>query len=262
MALRPVVATTAIALLVLSGCALLPPAPSASPTQSSATPTPTASEAPVAELPEDALLSVSMRATADSGAAVDIQLVLLKPVPVGDPAADPRAAAIVDWCEGEVDQSVLESGGGYSLGELKVTATSVPGTAPWPADLPLHLIPGEGQGVALAPGGAVYPVERPNDLNDPGFYVPHCQQDGFLPVPGSGSLYLGWSDDAALLKAWIGANYGATFDLWGEPVDPDRVKLSNCAAVITDLGASMGGSDSNLTEFFSPTQCLLVGSAV
>ena len=260
MTLRPSALAAALALagLVLAGCA---PAPAPAPTDSG-TPTPVETETPVAQLPVDALLSVSMRATTDTGAAVDILLVLLKPEPIGSSVAAPRAAATLDWCEGEIDQSVLELDDGFSFAQLDVTATPVAGTTAWPAELPLHLIPGEGQGPTLAPGGGVYAVERPNELNEDGFYVPHCAQDGFIDVPGTGSLYLGWGNDGTILDDWIGANYGATFDLWGEPIDPDRVTLSDCATVITDLGKSMGGSESNLTEFFSSTQCLLVGSSV
>jgi hypothetical protein len=263
MRLRPAIATTALAMLVLSGCGLLPAAPTSSaPTGSSPTPTPTPTEAAPAPLPDDAVLSVSMRATTNTGAAVDILLVLLKPEPYDAGAAAVRVAKTVDWCQGEIDQSVLAIDGGYSFGQLDATATAVPGTAPWPSDLELHLVPGEGVGPSIASGGDVHQVERPNELNEDGFYVPHCQQDGFLPVPGSGSLYLGWNGDAPFLNAWIGSNYGATFDLWGEPTDPGRVTLSDCSATITPLGKSLGASETNMSEFFSDTQCALIGSAV
>lgn len=263
MRLRPVIATTALAVLVLSGCGLLPPAPPGGPAPSEApTSTPTPTEPAAAPLPDDALLSVSMRATADTGAAVDILLVLLKPEPYDSPTAAVRVAKTVGWCEDEIDQSVLGIDGGYSFGQLDVTATAVPGTAPWPSDLELHLVPGENDGPSLAHGGDVHQVERPNELNEEAFYVPHCLQDGFMPVPGAGSLYLGWNGDAPSLNAWIGANYGASFLLWGEPIDPDQVTLSNCSAVITDLGKSLGASESNMTEFFASSQCILVGSAV
>lgn len=262
MTLRPAALTTAVALaaLVLAGCTPTPAPTNSSAPSESASPTPT--EEPVAPLPEDAVLSVSMRATADTGAAVDILLVLLKPVPYGDPAAVQAANATAAWCEGEVDESVFQAEGGFSFAELDVTVTAVDGTPAWPSTLPLHLIPGEGHGPTITTGGGAYPVERPNELNEEGFYVPHCQQDGFLSVPGTGLLYLGWGNDGGSLTAWTGANYGATFDTWGEPINPDQVKLSECTSVITDLGISMGGSANVLSEFFSDTQCLLVGSSV
>lgn len=264
MALRPAVLITAVALsaLALGGCSLLP----AAPTNATAKPTPTISETPAAEepdvvLPPDTVLSLSMRATSDTGAAVDILLVLLKPEPIGTDGAAPRAAATLDWCVDEVDQSVLESGSGFSFAELDVTVTPVAGTPVWPADLPLHILPGEGEGATLATGGAAYQVERPNELNEEAFYVPHCAQDAFLSVPGSGALYLGWGDDGTTLDDWLGTQYGATFDSWGEPVNPDQATLTECTAVITDLGKSMGASDGTFTEFFSDTQCILSAAA-
>lgn len=264
MRLRPAIAITALTLLALSGCGLLPPAPPPVPTPTgTAEETPTPTPTPVAKpLPKDAVLGITMRATTDTGAALDIQLVLLKPVSYSDPAGAPRAAATIAWCEGEVDQSVVESQSGFSFAELDATATPVPGTSPWPSDLPLHLSPGEGDGPTLAEGGDVYPVERPNELNDPGFYVPHCQQDGFMTVPGHGALYLGFQDDATTLSAWVNTTYGATFDAWGEPTGPVYVTLSDCAAVITPLGKSMGASESNMVDFFSETQCFVQGSTV
>ena len=245
---------------MLSSCNLLPPAPT--PTEKptvDVTPTETP-EPEAAPLPADALLSVSMRATHDSGAAVDILLVLLKSEPVGSDGAAPRAAALLDWCVDELDQGVLESESGYSFGELDATVTAVAGTPVWPADLALHLSPGEDSTAALATGGAAYQVERPNDLNDPGFYVPHCRQDAFLGVPGTGALYLGWGNDGTTLDDWLGAQYGATFDQWGEPVGDPPVELSGCTFVLTDLGTSMGATDASFTEFFSASQCIVQGS--
>ena len=114
----------------------------------------------------------------------------------------------------------------------------------------------------LAPGGGAYAVERPDDSGsaDPGYYVPHCQQDGFLAVPGTGSVYLGWGNDATTLDDWATSNYGATFDGFGERIEKSRFALTNCTKVITALGTSMGGSDASLPDYFSSTTCR-VGSA-
>lgn len=264
MTLRPAALLTAIALaaLTLVGCNPTPVPTSSSVPSETPSPTPIEVVDPLAELPDDAVVGISMRATADTGAAVDILLVLHAPVPYGAPTAVPMANATADWCEGEVDESVFQAEGGFSFAQFDVTATAVDGTPAWPSTLPLHLIPGEGQGPTITAGGGAYPVERPNELNEEGFYVPHCQQDGFLAVPGTGLLYLGWGNDGGSLTGWIGTNYGGTFDSWGEPVNPDQVTLSNCASVITELGISMGGSPNAMSEFFSETQCGLVGSAV
>lgn len=255
----PLVTTLALAALVLAGCA---PTPTPAPTPvDSTTPTPVETETPVAQLPDDAVLGLSLHATATNGAEVDIQLVLLKPEPIGSDAAAPRAAATATWCEGEVDQSIFESESGYSFAQLDVTVTPVAGTAAWPSDLPLHILPGGG-GPTLAPGGAAYAVERPDDsgADDPAYYVPHCQQDAFLAVPGTGSVYLGWGNDGTSLTAWIGTEYGATFDQWGEPIGDPPVLLTNCTTVITELGKSMGGNEQNLIDFFSDSQCIVVGN--
>ena len=250
----------ALGALLLSGCNLLPPAPT--PTEKptvEVTPTETP-EAEAAPLPADALLSLSLRATSTTGAAVDILLVLLKPEPIGTDGAAPRAAATLNRCPDEIDQSVLEAETGYSFGELDVTATAVAGTPVWPADLALHLQPGEGGGASLATGGAAYQVQRPNELNEDAFYVPYCSQDAFLGVPGTGAVYLGWGNDGTTLDDWLGAQYGASFDLWGEPIGDAPAELSDCTLVITDLGTSMGATDTSFTEFFSATQCIVQGS--
>ena len=257
MILRPAALATslAIAALVLTGCAAAP-AP-----VNSTTPTPAETEMPIVPLPDDAVLGLSLHATADNGAEVDIQLVLLRPEPIGSDAATPRASATATWCEGEVDQSVFEAESGYSFAQLDVTVTPVAGTAAWPSDLPLHILPGGG-GPTLAPGGGAYAVERPDDSGaaDSGYYVPHCLQDAFLAVPGVGSVYLGWGNDATTLDDWASSHYGATFDAFGEPTVENRFELTNCSTVITALGTSMGGSDASLPDYFSSTTCR-VGSA-
>lgn len=254
-----IVAILVTGAVALAGCTPTPaPAPSASSTKAAETATPEPTEA-VAPLPADAVLSLTAHATADNGAEVDILLVLLAAEPFNTATAAPRAAATAAWCQGEVDDSVFAMGGGFSFAQLDVTVTPVDGSPAWPADLPLHILPGGG-GPTLAPGGAAYAVQKPDDggSDEPGYYVPHCLQDAFLAVPGTGSLYLGWSDDAATLDDWASSNYGATFDGYGET--SDRASLTDCTKVITELGTSMGGSDASLPDFFSATTCR-VGSA-
>lgn len=256
-ALLPLVA---IAAVLLSGCGPQPtPTPTTSDEAASSTPKPVVTQEPEVPLPADAVLGITAHATADNGAEVEIQLVLLKPEPWD--VATERAAATADWCEGEVDNDVFMAESGFSFAQLDVTVTPVTGTAAWPSDLPLHILPGGG-GPTLAPAGGAYAVEKPDDsgADDPGYYVPHCQQDAFLAVPGTGSVYLGWGNDGTTLDDWATSNYGATFDLFGEPTGPDRATLTDCAKVITELGTSMGGSDASLPDFFSATQCR-VGSA-
>ncbi len=250
--------------ITLAGCTPTPAAtstPSASETESS-TPTPTPTQQQQLDLPDDAVLGITAHATADTGAEVDITLVLLKPEAWDTPNGTARGDATQAWCEGEVDDDVFTAQGGFSFGQLDVTVTPTEGSAPWPTDLPLHILPGGGGGPTIATGGAAYSVEKPDDSgsDDPGYYVPHCAQDAFLDVPGSGEVYLGWGDDGSSLAAWAFGNYGVTFDLFGESTD-DRVTLSDCAKVITQLGESMGGSDATLPDNFSATQCRVGSSA-
>lgn len=246
----------AIAALLMSGCTPQPvPAPSDEPTVS-ATPTPTQTEEPALVLPADAVLGLTLRATADTGAQVDVLLVLLKPEAWDTANGTTRAAATVAWCDGEVDQGVITAESGFSFAQLDATVTQVAGTPAWPADLPLHLLPGGG-GPTLAAGGSAYSVQAPDDSgsDEGGYYIPHCLQDVFVPAPGTGSAYLGFGNDGTTLGAWVSSYYGATFDLFGEPVGDPRATLDDCTKFITDLGTSMGATDSSLPDFFSATQC-------
>lgn len=254
---------TAVLLLSIAGCTPTPAPDDDSP--SSSTPKPTVTLEPEVQLPADAVLGMTMRATADTGAQVDVLLVLLKPEAWDTANGETRAAATVGWCDGEVDQGVITAEGGFSFAQLDATVTQVDGTPAWPADLPLHLMPGgasDGSGPTLAAGASAYSVERPDDSgsDEGGYYVPHCLQDVFVPAPGAGSAYLGFGNDASTLGAWASSYYGATFDLFGEPVGEPRATLADCATIITDLGKSMGGSAATLPDFFSSTQCRAGGA--
>ncbi len=255
-----VVATTLLlTTTVLVGCQ---PTPAPSPTDdspASSTPKPTVTQEQEVQLPADAVLGMTMRATADTGAKVDVQLVLLKPEAWDSANGQTRADATVAWCQGEVDEGVITAEGGYSFAQLDATVTPVDGTPAWPVDLPLHLFPGgatDASGPTLTAGGSAYSVQRPDDSgsDDPGYYVPHCVQDVFVPAPGTGSAYLGFGNDASTLGAWANSYYGATFTLFGEPVGTPRATLSDCAYVVTDLGKSLGGSGIHLG--ISDTECV------
>ena len=254
-AIATAVLLTATALV---GCQPTPaPAPSDD-SPASSTPKPTETQEQEVQLPADAVFGLSAHATADNGAEVDIQLVLLKPEPLDSPAGVERANATIAWCDGEVDQAVLEAEGGTSFAELDVTVSPVDGTPAWPTDLPMHVYPSGGEGFpTMTPAGGAYGVQRPDDSgsDDGGYYIPHCLQDAFVPAPGTGSVYLGWGNDETVLMAWATSYYGATFELFGEPVGAPRATLSDCSRVITELGESMGGSNASLPEFFSDLEC-------
>lgn len=251
----------AIAALLLSGCGPQP-APVATEVPTEETPKPTETAEAEVVLPADAVLSLTMTATADTGAKVEILLVLLKPEAWDTSNGEKRAAATVKWCDGEVDQGVVTAESGFSFAQLDATVTQVAGTPAWPADLPLHLFPGgstDGTGPTLAAGGSAYSVERPDDSGsgDEGYYVPHCLQDVFVPAPGTGSAYLGFGNDGTTLTAWASSYYGATFDLFGEPIGTPRATLADCELTVTELGTSMGGSSFDTVT--AETQCYAAG---
>lgn len=248
-------ALTAVLLLSLAGCTPTPaPAPGGD-SPASSTPKPTVTVEPELELPADAVLGLTMRATADTGAQVDILLVLLKPEAWDTANGQTRADATIAWCDGEVDEGVITAEGGTSFAQLDATVTQVDGTPAWPSDLPLHLLPGgpNDGSMTLTAGGSAYSVAPASEGE--GDYTPHCLQDVFVPVPGTGSAFLGFGNDASALTAWANSYYGATFDLFGEPVGAPRATLADCATVITALGESMGGSTATLPDHFSDTQC-------
>ena len=241
---------------VLVGCQPTPAPDPSDDSPTSPTPKPTVTQEQEVQLPADAVFSLTARATADTGAQVDILLVLLKPEAWDTATGQTRSAATIAWCEGEVDEGVITAEGGFSFAQLDATVTPVDGTPAWPADLPLHLLPAgatDGSGPTLAAGGTAYSVAPPSEGE--GDYTPHCLQDVFVPAPGTGSAYLGFGNDASALAAWANSYYGATFDLFGEPVGDPRATLADCATVITDLGKSLGASEATLPDFFSATQC-------
>lgn len=256
------VPAVAIAALLLSGCG---PQPSPNPTDDSvesATPKPTETVEAEVVLPDDALLGITMKATADTGAQLDIVLVLLKPEPWDSSNGATRAAATIAWCDGEVDEGVVTAESGYSFAQLDATVTQVAGTPAWPADLALHLFPGgssDGNGPTLTAGGSAYSVQRPDDSgsDEGGYYVPHCLQDVFVPAPGTGSAYLGFGNDGTTLAAWASSYYGATFDFFGEPIGEPRATLDDCTVIVTDLAKSMGGANFDIAS--SATQCYAQG---
>jgi hypothetical protein len=243
------VPVAAVAVLLLSACdPVTEPAPTSS-SSPSVSPTPTETVEPEVQLPADAVLGLTAHATADNGAELDIQLVVLQPQRwnAGDGVA--RAAATSAWCSGELDESVY-AGQNWSFARVDVTATLAAGSAAWPSDLPLQILPLPG-GPSIASSGAVHQVQAPNTENEEGYYVPHCMQNAFLDGPGSGSTYLGFEADGDSLSGWTGSYYGITVDGFGEPANSGRVTLSDCAKVITDLGGS-GGS---WPEQFTATSC-------
>ena len=266
MTQRPAVLISILALgaLALAGCGLLPnPEPSRT-----ATPKPTEAvvvpEEEAAPLPEDAVLGLTGTATAANGAVLKISVIVRQAVPWNSTVGAPRAAATATNCDGELDASVFESNA-YSFSQVDVTATLDEGSAAWPADLPIQILPipdGSAPGPSHTAAGDIVQVEEPSPDpdNDPGYYVPHCLQNTFLNGPGSGSVYLGYDGDAAALTAWAKSYYGVTFDGFGEPTDPSKVTLSDCTQTVTPLGVSTGAPADGFNEFFFTTFCQLGGA--
>ena len=239
----------AVAVLLLSGCG---PQPAPTPTDdspASSTPKPTeVVEAPV-QLPADAVLGLTAHATADNGAEIDILVVVRQPLKwdAGEGAA--RAAATTAWCSGELEEAIYADQN-WSFGQVDVTVTLAEGSAAWPTDLPIQVLPLPG-GPSLASAGDVHQLEAPNESGDEGYYVPRCAQNAFIDGPGAGSTYLGFANDGAALTGWSTTYYGVTFDGFTGAADPSRVELSDCTQV---------GMTEKWPESFSATTCQ-VGTA-
>jgi hypothetical protein len=247
------------ALLALSACDPIP-AP-VSTTSPSVTPTPkqTIVAEPTLQLPADAVLGLSAVATADNGASLNIVVVVLSSAAWNQGAGSARSSATAVNCDGELDASVFDAES-FSFGEVDITATLASGSPAWPTDLPIQVLPlprDDGSGPSLTAAGGVVQLEAPNPAGDgePGYYVPHCLQNAFLPGAGSGSTYLGFTGDASTLTAWASSQYGITFDGFAGPADPARVTLTACTQVVTPLGTSLGAPAGGFAEHYSSTVC-------
>jgi hypothetical protein len=247
--------------LAIAGCSTAQEL--AAQSQLTASPSPSGTpEAPQPEpLPADAVLGFSAIATADNGAVLDISIVVHSSVIWNAGEGLVRSTATTANCSGELDESVYSSTG-WGFSRVDLTATLRAGSVSWPDDLVLQALPLPNDRFTIAPVGDVYQVEAPApEPAEPGYYVPQCVQNAFMNAPGTGSTYLGFTGDAAAgFTSWANESYGVTFDGF-EPMDPNRVELTECVSVITPLGASLGAPSTYWGEYSEGTSCQVGGTA-
>ena len=242
------VALIALPAIALSGCGPTPaPSPSGTTASASDSASPSATPTPKPDpLPAEALLEVTGTAIAANGAVLNLKLIVLKSHAPGDATGAPRAAAVVAWCDGEIDDSVLATAN-YSLGEIDVSAKLGGSQIAWPNDLLVRMFPTPGEDAAMATGGGAYQIEPP-DTNvpaDPGYYVPHCVQASYIGGPTTGQVFTAFNADttaAPPLTKWSKVSYGFTLDPINSTIAAGKVTVSNCQFVLTDLGKSLGAS--------------------
>jgi hypothetical protein len=249
-----------LAALLLTGCgpgagtggAETPP-PSATPTEQPAE----------LVLPEDAVLGVVAIATAPNGATADFSLVVHASLPYGLPDSADAQAATLEWCAGELDESVI-IGRGYTFTAVDIRLAPRDGS--WPADLSISVLPASNPqvGSTVAVVGDLRQVDASDDDSFPGA-VPHCFQPALLDGVGDGTLYLGIPDDisgfdAALsFTAWTLHDFGVSAHLPGDLGESDVV-FSSCASAITPLGEEFGAPNATWHENTDPSLCSVGGS--
>jgi hypothetical protein len=257
-------ALLAVPMLVLAGLSLAgcapEPAPGGASNHPSATPSQSASPSPdPVAVTADTVAVMTATATAQNGSVLQLRLVVLKSVAWSDPVGLPRSTATTTWCEGELDQSVYESNN-YGFAQVDYSAKLSGSQIAWPSDLLVRLLPSPGDGVSETAAGGAYQVEPPAPDNDPGFYVPHCQQPAYMSGAGTGSVYLGFDGDTVASPAfslWAGQAYGWTFDPIDSTIDPSKVSISDCKLTVTSLGKSLGATAAGGAQLKKSTYCSL-----
>jgi hypothetical protein len=245
----PVTALLVLPMLVLTGCGPdgADPTPSGSSAES-ASPDP---DSRPLDLPDDAVLAVSGVATAANGATADVLVVVHAPAAFDQEAASEAATATVEWCVGEVDESVIAAQS-FSFVTVDVSVTATSGS--WPGDAQLLVLPvrSEAVGSTLAVSPGLHQVEILGEEGE-GAFVPHCLQPAFLDGAGFGSVYLGIPGGDT---GWMGHEFGLSALL---PADlgTTAVTFSGCAAIITDLAAQYGAPGADWQERFQADLCTI-----
>ncbi|HWH25786.1 MAG TPA: hypothetical protein VNT53_03990 [Pseudolysinimonas sp.] len=221
-------------LLLIAGCGSSTAAPTSHPSSS-----PSSSHAAADPLPDDAVLLVTVRGTADNGAVRDFRAVVHAPLAADAAAASTAVSTLTTVCSGEVDASVLASQP-YELVQVDYSSTAVSGD--WPDDLPVAVFPYPSYGLAAAaPGGGV--AQAAAVSTEPGDYVPHCLQNVSLSPATAGTVYYALavdpnhSSEIPAGQFWAYNSYGfSTID-----AEDVRVEFGGCEGTLTELGTSLGG---------------------
>lgn len=218
-------------------------------------PAPTEPSAPAAEpLPEDALLQLTATATADNGAALDLEFIVHKSLAWDDPAGVASADLMSQVCDGSLENSVYDEQL-WSFTKVDVSATPVEGTPAWPEGKRFSLFPLAWSNAIAADGAVV-------DDQDVDIATPFCVRTKYLEGPGEGILVLGQAGDTDAVGAaggftrWANNNFGfTTVEVETQTPADTGITVSDCATVTTDLGKEFGGDRDDWVFRNTDTTC-------
>lgn len=252
-------------LLLLTACGPGTPPKPADTTAPTAAPVDEPTAAP--EIPDNAVLALHATATASNGAILDVDLIVGTPEPYSSDGATPAWDATTAWCTGEVDDAVI-SGGGYSFTTVDVVAIARAGTADWPDDTPLLVLPLPSSGSTITAVGDLRQVNEPTQFGETAGSIPHCAQPVLLDGAGTGSIYVGIAGDVAgddygtvPFGGWANRKYGLNANQPGDN-PPVAVTFSDCTAQITEAGGGLGAPTASWQERFQSDLCVVGGDSV
>ena len=235
MTARPLLAVLALPLVVaLAGCNPGAPSPADDPgsATSGADPTPEPQDGVELDLPDDALLAVSVTVTGSNDATMNVLAVVRQSTAWDDPAAADRPATMTAECSGYLDASVYEQNL-WSFTLVDVTATAIDGA--WPAGEGVNVFPDPEYALVADTGGLGESASAADD-------VPHCFRLKRITQPGDGTIVVGLQGDTDAVGAaggftrWANHNYGFTSISAAE-------SLSDCELTVTPLGEESGWDD-------------------
>lgn len=249
--------------LLLAGCGTGGVADGGPGESDPSTPSDTPTEQPAElVLPEDAVLGLVAIVTAPNGATADLSVVVHASLPYGLPETAEAEAATLEWCAGELDESVI-IGRGYTFTAVDIQLR--PRNGDWPADLSIAVLPTSNPqvGSTIAVVGDLYQVDASDDPDLVGS-VPRCLQPALLDGIGEGTLYLGIPNDisgveAESFTAWTLHDFGVAAHLPGDLGESDVV-FSSCTSALTPLGEEFGAPNASWRETADPALCSVGGS--
>jgi hypothetical protein len=226
-----------VLVVVLAGC--FPQAPGPEVPEPSAAPTETQAEEtePSAALPADAVLVVKALATADTGAALQLTLVVHQSVASSDDTG--ARQLLLDACSGGLDGALLDENL-WSTTTIDVSAESTTDAA-WPGDHRIGVLPFATYVDIAAEGAVLDDAEVSDD-------TPGCRRDKVLFGAGDGTIWMGLHGDtdgagaAGNFTRWANHNYGFTgVRVSGQSAADSGITISDCAYEVTDAGLALNG---------------------
>jgi hypothetical protein len=183
-------------------------------------------------------------------------------LPYGLPDSADAQAATLEWCAGELDESVI-IGRGFTFTAVDIRLA--PRDGEWPTDVSISVLPTSNPevGSTVAVVGDLRQVDASDDDSFPDA-VPRCLQPALLDGLGEGTLYLGIPNDisgidAASFTAWTLHDFGVSARLPGDLGESDVV-FSSCTSALTPLGEEFGAPNASWRENTDPGLCSVGGS--